>query len=56
MALYETLASCSVGGVPVSKLRSCRSGLVVCLASVEGPLVNGFICLGEGIGVAMSLP
>lgn len=44
--LYETLACCGVGGVTVSKLRSLRTGLVVCLAQVDGPLVNGYICLG----------
>ena len=44
--LYETLASCIVGGVTISKLKSLRTGLVVCLAQADGPLVNGYICLG----------
>ena len=44
---YEQLAECTVAGVRVQKLRSTRTGIVVCLANVEGPLVNGFFCLGQ---------
>lgn len=44
---YEVLASCTVGGVRVQKLRSTKTGIVVCLAQVEGPLVNGYFCLGQ---------
>ena len=44
---YEKLASCEVAGVPIEKYKSTRSGLVACLAQVEGPLVNGYFCLGE---------
>ncbi len=44
--LYTELASCIVGGVEVRKLRSTKTGIVVCLAQVEGPLVNGYFCLG----------
>ena len=44
---YETLAECTVVGVRVQKLRSTRTGIVVYLAHVEGPLVNGYFCLGE---------
>ena len=47
MAAYEEVACCSVGGVRVQKLRSLRTGLRVCLAAVDGPLVNGYFCLGE---------
>lgn len=43
---YEELASCEVAGVPVRKYRSLKSGVVVCIAQVEGPLVNGYFCLG----------
>ena len=43
---YSTLATCTVAGVPVQKLKSTRTGIVVCLAQVEGPLVNGCFCLG----------
>ncbi|XP_041346924.1 LOW QUALITY PROTEIN: uncharacterized protein C05D11.1-like, partial [Gigantopelta aegis] len=42
---YELLASCTIGGVLARKYRSLRTGIVVCLAQVEGPLVNGFFCL-----------
>lgn len=44
---YETLAECTVVGVRVQKLKSTRTGIVVYLAHVEGPLVNGYFCLGE---------
>ena len=44
---YSTLATCTVAGVPVQKLKSTRTGIVVCLAQVEGPLVNGYFCLGR---------
>lgn len=43
---YELLAECTVAGVPVQKLRSTRTGIVVCVVQVEGPLVNGYFCLG----------
>lgn len=44
---YELLAECTVAGVLVQKFRSTRTGLVVCIAHVEGPLVNGYFCLGK---------
>lgn len=44
---YELLVDCTVAGILVQKLRSTRTGLVVCVANVEGPLVNGYFCLGE---------
>ena len=43
---YEVLAECTVAGVLVQKLRSTRTGIVVCIAQIEGPLVNGYFCLG----------
>ena len=46
---YELLAECTVAGVPVKKLQSTRTGIVVCVANVEGPLVNGYFCLGPFI-------
>ena len=33
--------------IPVEKYRSSRTGLVICIANVEGPLVNGYFCLGK---------
>jgi hypothetical protein len=34
------------GNIPVAKYRSKKTGLSVCIAQVEGPLVNGYFCLG----------
>lgn len=45
---FELVAGCEVAGVTVQKFKSTRTGVVVCLAQVEGPLVEGFFCLGEG--------
>ena len=45
---YRTLAECTVAGVRVQKLKSSRTGILVYLAQVEGPLVNGYFCLGTG--------
>lgn len=47
MSGYEEVATCTVAGVPVTKYRSKKTGLVVCTAQVEGPLVNGYFCLGK---------
>ena len=44
---FELLASCTIGGVLAQKYRSLKTGIVVCFAQVEGPLVNGFFCLGK---------
>ena len=44
---YSVVSSCVVSGVEVQKLRSTRTGLVVCTAPVEGPLVNGYFVLGS---------
>ena len=33
--------------IPVEKYRSKRTGINFCFAKVPGPLVNGFLCLGE---------
>ena len=44
---YDLLASCTIGGVLVRKYRSQLTGLAVCLAQVEGPLVSGYFCLGK---------
>ena len=46
---YELVADCEVAGVAVHKFKSIRTGLVVCLAQVEGPLVEGFFCLGKSL-------
>ena len=44
---FVRVAGCEVAGVTVQKFKSSRTGLVVCLAQVEGPIVEGFFCLGE---------
>ena len=33
--------------IPVKKYRSKRTGINFCFAQVQGPLVNGFLCLGK---------
>ena len=44
---FVAVAGCEVAGVKVHKFKSTRTGMVVCLAEVEGPLVEGYFCLGE---------
>lgn len=34
------------GKFPVSKYVSKKTGLTVCIAQVDGPIVNGYFCLG----------
>jgi len=44
---YELQYSGKVNEViPVTKYRSKRTGLRIVIAEVEGPLVNGYFCLG----------
>lgn len=33
--------------ISVRKFRSSRTGLTVVLADVDGPVVNGYFCLGK---------
>lgn len=33
--------------IPVHKYKSSTTGLTVVLAEVEGPVVNGYFCLGK---------
>jgi len=52
---YELQYSGKVNEViPVLKYRSKRSGLRVIVAQVEGPLVNGYFCLGQWLIKAWS--
>ena len=44
---YECVASCKIGGVPVLKYVSKRTKMIISIAQVEGPLVNGYFCLGS---------
>ena len=39
--------------IPVEKYRSTLTGLTVCVANVEGPLVNGYFCLGKILKVGV---
>jgi hypothetical protein len=44
---FELVASSQANDlVPVRKFRSTRSGLTLVLAEVDGPVVNGYFCLG----------
>jgi hypothetical protein len=44
---FELLCSLSANDViPVHKYRSNQTGLTVVIAEVEGPVVNGYFCLG----------
>ena len=43
---FVRVAGCEVAGVTIEKFKSSRTGLAVCLAQVEGPIVEGFFCLG----------
>ena len=46
--MYEVVSSVTAdGNVPVTKYKSLKTGLNVCIAQVEGPLVNGYFCLGN---------
>ena len=48
MDRFELLYSGEVNNlIPVYKYKSKNSGLRVAVAQVEGPLVNGFFCLGK---------
>lgn len=45
--LYEVKAD---GDIPIAKYKSENTGITVCIAQVEGPLVNGYFCLGKQTG------
>ena len=46
--LFESVYSVTAdGNVPIEKYRSKKTGLTVFIAQVEGPLVNGYFCLGK---------
>ena len=42
--LFSAVAN---GSIPVSKYRSKDTGISVFIGQVEGPLVNGYFCLGK---------
>lgn len=44
--LYDVTAD---GNIPISKYRSKNTGISVFIAQVEGPLVNGYFCLGKNL-------
>ena len=41
---YEAVCD---GRIPVSKYKSLKTGLTVCFADIDGPIINGYICLGN---------
>ena len=45
---FELQSTCKANNViPVYKYKSRNTGLTVVIAQVEGPLVNGYFCLGK---------
>jgi len=47
-APYDVVYSVKAdGNIPVTKYKSKKTGLTCVIAEVEGPLVNGFFCLGK---------
>ena len=50
MSNFALVSSADVSGIiNVKKYRSKETGLVICFAHVDGPLVNGYFCLGMDI-------
>lgn len=48
MAQFKLISSTKASDViPVNKYKSEKTGLTIIIAEVEGPLVNGFFCLGN---------
>lgn len=35
--------------IPISEYKSKKTGLTVVIAEVEGPVVNGFFCVGKSL-------
>ena len=47
MENYELITTAVVSGIiPVKKFRSKETGFTVCISFVDGPIVNGYFCLG----------
>ena len=45
---FELISSAVVSDIiPIKKYRSKVTGITVCIANVNGPLVNGYFCLGK---------
>jgi len=45
---FELISTAIVSDIiPIRKYRSKATGITVCIANVDGPLVNGYFCLGE---------
>ena len=45
---FELISSAVVSDIiPIKKYRSKATGITVCIANVNGPLVNGYFCLGK---------
>lgn len=41
--------------IPVHKYKSSLTGLTVVLAEVDGPVVNGYFCLGKSLDIQSPL-
>lgn len=45
--MFEKVSSVKAdGNIPITKYKSKTTGLSVIIAEVEGPLVNGYFCVG----------
>ena len=50
MSSFALVSSADIFGIiDVKKYRSKETGLGICFAHVDGPLVNGYFCLGRNI-------
>lgn len=57
MGNFELLYSLKAyGRIPVSEYISKKTGLTVVIAEVEGPVVNGYFCLGKHFNYIILVP
>lgn len=54
MSHFKLISSTKASDIiPVNKYVSEKTGLTVIIADVEGPLVNGYFCLGNFYNIAL---
>lgn len=54
MSHFKLISSTKASDIiPVNKYVSEKTGLTVIIADVEGPLVNGYFCLGNLYNIAL---
>lgn len=47
-SIYECTAQIVTdGGAKLSKYKSTKSGMTICIGETGGPLVGGYLCVGE---------